>query len=310
MVKRHGASDQADCDEQMDDNQTDETNPTENDSLATDDHHPSNSLNSPASAMDRVKCLMCHKEVCNKYFLRQHVQSRHKITFEEYIEAYGIHFQRKNARNPNPAGSPASLAAHLLSQRSKVINKLPHRNSTAGSQRPSRSVTSEPDSATRKRKFSNASSRSETESYDTVSSSSNFKKSRQTTDESLFSDQLLRLTNSAEEQGFSDLQAFVVEGDEECEEFQQYFRPSMIYLPVRAKLNDSISLRVRLRPVEQAKSAGDQEISAVNNAVNANVNTNENHNSNNNNSLNNEDVDNDFSLGEEQRGSPECDEEA
>jgi len=67
---------------------------------------------------------------------------------------------------------------------------------------------------------------------------------------------------------------------------------------------------VRLRPVEQAKSAGDQEISAVNNAVNANVNTNENHNSNNNNSLNNEDVDNDFSLGEEQRGSPECDEEA
>jgi len=307
MVKRHGATDLPECEDQID---NDETN-TENDSLntyANDDNHQSPSLNSPASAMDRVKCLMCQKEVCNKYFLRQHVQSRHKITFEEYIEAYGVNFQRKNARNPNPASSPASLAAHLLSQRSKPSNKLPHRSSTGGQvMRPSRSVTSEcPDSATRKRKFSNASSRSETESYDTVSSSSNFKKSRQTTDESLFSDQLLRLTNSAEEQGFSDLQAFVVEGDEECEEFQQYFRPSMIYLPVRTKLSDSISLKVRLRPVEQIKSSADLETPVVNN----NNNNNNNNINGNNNSINNEDVDNDFSLGEEQREPLICDEEA
>ncbi len=263
-------------------------------------------LNSPASAMDRVKCLMCEKEVCNKYFLRQHVQTRHKITFEEYIEAYGIHFQRKNARNPNSVASPASLAVHILNQKTK-INKLPHRNSTGSQVIRPRSTVPEPDSTTRKRKFSNASSRSETESYDTVSSSSNFKKSRQTTDEILFSDQLLRLTNSAEEQGFSDLQAFIVEADEECGEFQQYFRPSMIYLPVQTKLNDSISLRVRLRPVEQIKSLGDLEPSVVNKTNNI---LNEVDNQNNNNSINNEDVDNDFSLGEDQKESLACDEEA
>ena len=123
-------------------------------------------------------------------------------------------------------------------------------------------------------------------------------------DNHLFSDQLLRLTNSAEEQGFSDLQAFVVEAaspddenknsDNESENnnntkeelmlFQTYFRPSMIYLPVRARLSDSISLRVRLRPViveQQSKLLmNDSESLSGNARINDIINNSNNNNNN------------------------------
>lgn len=71
----------------------------------------------------------------------------------------------------------------------------------------------------------------------------------------MFSTQLLKLTNAAEEEGFSDLQAFIVESDpnDTNNTFTEHFRPSMIYLPVKSHLNDSITIRVRLRPVGQSR---------------------------------------------------------
>ena len=31
-----------------------------------------------------VTCLICNKELCNKYFLRQHLINSHKTTIDEY----------------------------------------------------------------------------------------------------------------------------------------------------------------------------------------------------------------------------------
>jgi hypothetical protein len=36
----------------------------------------------------RVTCNICNKELCNKYFLRQHVDKSHKLTLNEYMEKY------------------------------------------------------------------------------------------------------------------------------------------------------------------------------------------------------------------------------
>jgi hypothetical protein len=34
----------------------------------------------------RVTCAICNKELCNKYFLRQHLINVHKMSIEEYEE--------------------------------------------------------------------------------------------------------------------------------------------------------------------------------------------------------------------------------
>jgi hypothetical protein len=52
-----------------------------------------NSLSANASLLNcmstvRVSCNICNKELCNKYFLRQHVEKSHKISFNSYIEKY------------------------------------------------------------------------------------------------------------------------------------------------------------------------------------------------------------------------------
>ena len=38
----------------------------------------------------RVNCNICNKELCNKYFLRQHVEKSHKLSFNSYIEKYDV----------------------------------------------------------------------------------------------------------------------------------------------------------------------------------------------------------------------------
>ena len=39
------------------------------------------------------------------------------------------------------------------------------------------------------------------------------------------------------------------DNDEEDDMFGRFFMPCMIYLPVKSKLNDSISVRVKLKPI-------------------------------------------------------------
>jgi len=47
-----------------------------------------NKFNQSSLNPGRVICNICNKELCNKYFLRQHVSHRHKLTFDEYLEKY------------------------------------------------------------------------------------------------------------------------------------------------------------------------------------------------------------------------------
>ena len=57
------------------------------------------SADTAMSGIPRVNCHICKKEVCNKYFLKQHVQHRHKITFGDYLNKYGLQFS--NSTTPN-----------------------------------------------------------------------------------------------------------------------------------------------------------------------------------------------------------------
>lgn len=76
-------------------------------------------------------------------------------------------------------------------------------------------------------------------------------------EENMFSQQLMTLTSAAEAQGFTELQAFVIENEDG--EFNENFRPSMIYLPVKSRLTDSLCLRVRLRPAIANNAHVDQD---------------------------------------------------
>ena len=67
-------------------------------------------------------------------------------------------------------------------------------------------------------------------------------------EENMFSRQLSSLTSAAEAQGFTELQAFVIENEDGA--FSEHFRPSMIYLPVRRRLAEALCMRVRLRPAQ------------------------------------------------------------
>lgn len=231
-------------------------------------------------AMSRVNCLICKKEVCNKYFLRQHVSQRHKISFEEYTEKYGQTFGRKRpAINANQIATIANAVnqtnANYYNQHQDKLNKLLLKN-IKRAKNFNDSGLNEPK---RKRKYSNSSSGNE--SYDTLSSSSNFqqsiehqqcKKSRAQNyeeEENMFSQQLMSLTSAAEAEGFTELQAFVIENEDS--EFNQYFRPSMIYLPVKSRLADSLCLKVRLRPATANNTRSEQEQEATEDDVNSHM---------------------------------------
>lgn len=276
MEKRHGLdmtseqADQTQCSESeeqsadMSDLAMDNMNNIHNNSSSLPLQHDTSE--SSGGAMSRVNCLICKKEVCNKYFLRQHVSQRHKISFEEYTEKYGQTFGRK--RPANNASQTAIVAnsvsqqhtnANYYNQHQDKLNKLLLKNIKCGK-------SGEPK---RKRKYSGSSSGNE--SYDTLSSSSNFqqsmehqqnKKSRAQNyeeEENMFSQQLMSLTSAAEAQGFTELQAFVIENEDS--EYSEFFRPSMIYLPVKNRLTDSLCLKVRLRPAtaNNTGSEHDQE---------------------------------------------------
>lgn len=273
----------------------------------------------PLSAMSRVSCMICKKEVCNKYFLRQHVQHKHKISFNDYLDKFGVSFSRKQGR---PAAGNNQSLNYYNSQQAKLKKYIQMKNKNIRDKKNKHLTNSFEDdeqnqmheqmngqteaiASGRKRKYSGSSSCA---SYDTISSSSNFnnesKKSRScdVDDENMFSNQLLQLTNAAEQEGFSDLQAFVIESDEADTTFNDFFRPSMIYLPVKARLNDSLTIQVRLRPAER------NAIIAVNNTDKSNLSlehTLDNHV----NSFNNQVEGDDLSLNEPQMLESMCDED-
>jgi len=96
-------------------------------------------------------------------------------------------------------------------------------------------------------------------------------------DNDMFSSQLLKLTSAAEQDGFSELQAFVIESDfgdakakSDEENFSRCFRPCMIYLPVKHRLSDTVSIRVKLKPVEFESKSTTTMTTGLGQATNAN----------------------------------------
>lgn len=69
----------------------------------------------------RVMCELCQKEVCNKYFLRTHMQNKHGITIEEYVsymikkEKGAVGSSQPDIQPPPPSSLATSLPLNLMS---------------------------------------------------------------------------------------------------------------------------------------------------------------------------------------------------
>lgn len=125
-----------------------------------DDSHvnneSANEQNITLSAMSRVKCMLCEKELCNKYFLRQHVQNVHKIVFNEYLDKYGLSFSSRSPRNSLNqsyySNQQLKLKKYILEKNKKIRDLHNAKNADDSSYNDNYSSDHSP--SQRKRKFS------------------------------------------------------------------------------------------------------------------------------------------------------------
>jgi len=210
-----------------------------------------NKFNQSSLNPGRVICNICNKELCNKYFLRQHVSHRHKLTFDEYLEKY-----------EDPATSRSIL---LKSQMNNMNNTTTNSNTSqivqANNHKKPLNVEHEDlsEQNKRKRKYSgnsSASFRSTSNSYEYVSSNSDCEDyAAGNTASKKTKIDTKPLDDEDDDEVESNMQPFMIEYDQEDEDddmFGRFFMPCMIYLPVKSKLNDSISVRVKLKPISYA----------------------------------------------------------
>ncbi|RNA40081.1 zinc finger protein 521-like [Brachionus plicatilis] len=180
--------------------------------------------NSLLNLVNSFKCRLCSKEFKNKPLLKQHVQNLHKIEFADYVAKY-VHAEQSNT----------SLARSILLNNLFNASFSPSKNFKFKNKRAD---------AGRKRKNSgNSVGQSSIES--SVS-----KKSRTSSDNEL-NDMIKQCKSMYENEG--NLQAFMLEKDESEPDENACFMPCLVYLPVKGRINDQISVRIKLKPIKQDK---------------------------------------------------------
>ena len=249
----------------------------------------------------RVNCNICNKELCNKYFLRQHVAKSHSLSFEQYIEKYdnvdnetnskynqiithslarSILLNHQNLLSSNLNGqmsgsskfkkgnmmrSKRLMKAIKLSQASKSLSKAEENSKDA---QPSQTQQS------RKRKHSGSScvsSVSKISSCISVEShSSSAKHPRIADDENAELNLQMLLAKVINNKslyegsvGYEDLKPFMMETVGDGEESEA---ACLIYLPYKKlKLNDDMTIRIKLKPVEDAAIAKNESNDKIDN---------------------------------------------
>ena len=80
------------------------------------------------SGTSRVNCNICNKELCNKYFLKQHVNNSHKISFNDYL----IKYEHDNGNDLLDDENSSVLAKKLLNNQDLFYNNSSNNNNEIG----------------------------------------------------------------------------------------------------------------------------------------------------------------------------------
>jgi hypothetical protein len=191
----------------------------------------------------RVQCVICSKELCNKYFLRQHLINVHKTSVEDYNEKFDI------------ISTKSLDEEDLESQKMKLqSNHLKFLSLISGNKSFKR----------RKRQYSECSSVSSSSSSSisaySVGDLSSSSSSSCSSTMSLKTRRLFKRQNKVfvekkkkeiDADGDVDMQQFLLESSDDV--FCSNFMPCMVYLPVKYKLNESVSVNLTLKPIKKQK---------------------------------------------------------
>ena len=180
--------------------------------------------NSLLNLVNSFKCRLCSKDFKNKPLLKQHVQNSHKIKFSDYVTKY-VHAEQ----------SSTSLARSIL------LNNLFNASSSASPNKSFKFRNKRSDAGRKRKNSANSVGQSSIES--SVS-----KKSRTSSDNEI-NDMIKQCKSMYPSEG--NLQAFMLEKDESEPDENACFMPCLVYLPVKGRINDQISVRIKLRPIKQ-----------------------------------------------------------
>ena len=229
----------------------------------------------------RVNCNICNKELCNKYFLRQHVAKSHSLSFDAYIANYD-HVDNETSSKHNQIITHSLARSILLNHqnllsasvsgqtgtfkkgnvmRSKRLMKAIKLSKSASRAEDAQASQTQQQQQSRKRKHSGSSCVSSVSKMSSCvsveSESSAAKQPRLAADENAELSLQMMLAKVINDKslyeasvGYEDLKPFMMETIGDGEESEA---SCLIYLPYKKlKLSDDMTIRVKLKPVEDA----------------------------------------------------------
>ncbi len=228
----------------------------------------------------RVTCIICNKDLCNKYFLRQHLINVHKTSIEEYNEKFDSKNRNENEESltindyaTNNQMSPDNDVGEIESS-VEDESKLKHEK-IKNNHLKFLSLVSESNKSLKRRKrqysenssVSSASSNSVFSKYSLDSSLSNasivsgklYDKKNKINSKALekidkkkiISLDTITTRTKNDEISDVDMQQFLLESSDDV--FCSNFMPCTVYLPVKYKLNESVNINLTLKPIKKNK---------------------------------------------------------
>ena len=252
-----------------------------------------NNNNSPSMSTNgnnlasKVACVICNKELCNKYFLRQHLINVHKTSIEEYNEKFEIPSSVKsrndnddsinNESNESPDTNAANIDEDANSSKLK-LEKLKNNHLKFLSL-----ISANKSLKRRKRQYSENSSISSSSSnsiyskyslasLSPLSSSNSSIVSLKTQRHKFFNNKRHKSSKVAlldkngnfvkqkldKKTSTHDMQQFFLESSDDV--FNSNFMPCMVYLPVKYKLNESVNINLTLKPIKKTSCNENDEM--------------------------------------------------
>ena len=235
---------------------------------------PVNNANSASfSLASRVTCVICNKDLCNKYFLRQHLINVHKTSIEEYNEKFDIKNRNESEESltvndyatnnqMSPDNDVGGEITSSIEEESKIkLEKLKNNHLKF------LSLVSESNKSLkrRKRQYSENSSVSSRSSNSVFSKYSLGSTSSSSLASEKFYDKKNKINQKVEKNDKKmiatttkitnddildvDMQQFLLESSDDV--FCSNFMPCMVYLPVKYKLNESVNINLTLKPIKK-----------------------------------------------------------
>jgi hypothetical protein len=194
-------------------------------------------------ALARVICHICKKELCNKYFLRSHLQNAHNITVDEGFMPSSQNTINDNGSDLERRDRRGGKCDNGSSRYNDGDNNSDNMNNTtldnSDNDENEIDIDSKHEQVTAISEYEEQMSKLQT----TLNKTALF-------NYSLLNSNLpfLNPPNSAATSAGSNMQPFLIEGHDD-DLFQTNFVPCMVYLPVKSKLSSSVSIKITLKPL-------------------------------------------------------------